>query len=74
MSSATITILWSCDSGRFIQGGETITGSLSGATATITSSNEDATILSVNNVSGTFVIDDIVEPPGGMFATITSIS
>ena len=74
MSSATITIKWGCDSGRFIQGGETITGSLSGATATIASSNEDVTILSLNNVSGTFVIDDIVEPPGGMPATITSIS
>jgi len=74
MSSATITLKWGCDSGRYIQGGETITGSLSGATATIVSSNEDVTILSVNSVSGTFVIDDIVEPPGGMSATIISIS
>ena len=75
MASASLTI--SCNavkcSGTF-KNGETITGSLSNATATIVSINEDETILSVNNVSGTFIPDDIVEPPGGTSATIISIS
>jgi len=55
--------------------GDVITGSSSGATATITSYDESTTTLSVNNVSGTFdVSNDTVTEPGGATATIASIS
>ena len=54
--------------------GDIITGSLSGATATVASYNESTTTLSVNNVSGTFdVSNDRVTEPGGAVATIKSI-
>lgn len=54
--------------------GDIITGSSSGATATVTSYNESTTTLSVNNVSGTFdVSNDTVTEPGGAVATIKSI-
>ena len=55
--------------------GDIITGSSSGATATVASYNESTTTLSVNNVSGTFdVSNDTVTEPGGAVATIKSIS
>lgn len=55
--------------------GDIITGSSSGATATVASYDESTTTLSVNNVSGTFdVSDDTVTEPGGAIATIESIS
>jgi len=54
--------------------GNIITGSSSGATATVVSYNESTTTLSVNNVSGTFdVSNDKVTEPGGAVATIKSI-
>ena len=54
--------------------GDIITGSSSGATATVASYNESTTTLLVNNVSGTFdASNDTVTEPGGAVATIKSI-
>ena len=73
MADATI-ILSETPNSNVVKIGGVITGSSSGATATVVSYNESTTTLSVNNVSGTFdVSNDTVTEPGGAVATIKSI-
>ena len=73
MSSATITL---SHISKPFNVGDVITGSSSGATATVVSYNHGATILSVDNISGIFDIsnDSLTTESNGVMATITSIS
>jgi hypothetical protein len=74
-SQSNATIVLSAISNGVFEVGDVITGSSSGATATVTAYNSGTTTLSVNYVDKAFdVSNDTLTEPGGVSATISSAS
>jgi hypothetical protein len=74
-SQSSVTIVLSAISNGVFEVGDVITGSSSGATATVTSYDSGTTTVIANYVDKAFdVSNDTLTEPGGVSATITSTS